>query len=612
MKKNKKGKKLTHRQTETFLRKLNRTYVRLHHDYEKYFWLSYMGDFSVGDRKNAALQKRDQFRSDKKLLEKTEKLLKSAKGKERIRLQYWQTFFRRYEIPDHLHKIKEEEAALENKVRERRSTRKTGYVDPKTGKLIEASELKIRTMMRTDLDEAVRKACFDAMQKIATDLLPEYIELVRLRNRFAKAAGYEDFYAYKLATDEMMVKSDIFDLFGEIYEKTKFGFENIRKLEQTMPGLRKPWNFSYMMTGDFTKEEDPYFDFGEAMMLWGRSFAALGVDYRKGRLTLDLLDRKGKWSNGFCHWTDIVYHDGKKLRAGSSDFTCNVVPGQVGSGAQGIHTLFHEGGHAAHLLNSTVTEACMNHEYAPQSIAWAETQSMFMDTMFSSIEWKMRYLKDRQGRGYPFELYERKMRKLHPLMPLDFMHFIFVCDFERQIYEADSLDEEKVKKIAVAVHKKYFDQDGESLQMLNVPHIYSWESSAYYHGYGLAELALTQWREYFYKKYGYIVDNKKVGKEMQKVWKLGATKSFLDFVKMATGNKLGANAFVSHVTRPLDLVIETGKDRVRKMEKVPLHKKPVRLNADIFLVHGKEKIADSRKGFEKMAEKYKKWLASLA
>jgi hypothetical protein len=75
----------------------------------------------------------------------------------------------------------------------------------------------------------------------------------------------------------------------------------------------------------------------------------------------------------------------------------------------------------------------------------------------------------------------------------------------------------------------------DSLSILSVPHIYSWESSASYPGYGLAELALHQWRVYFYRKCGYIVDNPGVGKEMREVWKMGAGKTFKEFVIMATG-----------------------------------------------------------------------------
>ena len=45
------------------------------------------------------------------------------------------------------------------------------------------------------------------------------------------------------------------------------------------------------------------------------------------------------------------------------------------------------------MLNTDMKDVCLNHEYAPMSTAWAETQSMFLDNVYSSIEWRMRYAK---------------------------------------------------------------------------------------------------------------------------------------------------------------------------------------------------------------------------
>ena len=47
---------------------------------------------------------------------------------------------------------------------------------------------------------------------------------------------------------------------------------------------------------------DPYFPFEEAVEVWARTFAALGIHYRGATMRLDLCDRPGKYSNGFCHW----------------------------------------------------------------------------------------------------------------------------------------------------------------------------------------------------------------------------------------------------------------------------------------------------------------------
>ena len=53
------------------------------------------------------------------------------------------------------------------------------------------------------------------------------------------------------------------------------------------------------------RELDPYFPFEGAVDAWARCFAALGIQYRGATMRLDLCDRPGKHSNGFCHWPQV-------------------------------------------------------------------------------------------------------------------------------------------------------------------------------------------------------------------------------------------------------------------------------------------------------------------
>jgi hypothetical protein len=413
-----------------------------------------------------------------------------------------------------------------------------------------------------------------------------------------------------------MSKKELFSIFEKIYQRTKYAFADVRKLEKEFekkgkPDLRKPWNFSYMMTGDFSKEEDQYYPFENALSYWGRSFAALGVGFNGGAVQMDLLDRKGKHNNGFCHYPTLVQYKNDKRIPASSGIASNTVLGQAGAGTHDIHVLFHEGGHAADRLNSMQPDACINHEYPPSTVSWAETHSMFMDALYFGIEWRTRYAKNEKGSPYPFDLFERKLRAVYQLRPLDLMYIIFVVFFEKEIYECKNLTREFVLKTAKKVFRKYVDRSEDSIVILNLPHLYSWESSAYYHGYGLAELGVSQWRDHLFKKHGYIVDNPKVGKELTKIWSYASLYPAKKLIKMATGKPLSADAFISDVTMPLDEILTFAKKKIERLKKVPMHTGPIDLKGKITMVHGKKKIADNSKSFEDMDRKYRAWLKTM-
>ena len=107
-----------------------------------------------------------------------------------------------------------------------------------------------------------------------------------------------------------------------------------------------------MLAGEITKKLDPYFPFERSVGAWGRSFSALGISYCGATMSLDLLDRKGKYSNGFCHWPQPAWlkPDGV-WQPSVTHFTSLADPAAVGSGVVGLKTLMHEAGHAAHFSN---------------------------------------------------------------------------------------------------------------------------------------------------------------------------------------------------------------------------------------------------------------------
>lgn len=81
-----------------------------------------------------------------------------------------------------------------------------------------------------------------------------------------------------------------------------------------------------MMAGDFIKQEDAYFPLEKAVQRWGQSFTAMGIDYQRAVLQLDLLERQGKYNNGFCHQPIPTHFIDEKRQNAQANFTCTAIP----------------------------------------------------------------------------------------------------------------------------------------------------------------------------------------------------------------------------------------------------------------------------------------------
>ena len=186
---------------------------------------------------------------------------------------------------------------------------------------------------------------------------------------------------------------------------------------------------------------------------------------------------------GFCHWPVPTYVDaqsGKRV-ASAANFTSLATPSAPGSGHSALTTLMHEGGHAAHFANVAQPSPFFSQERAPTSVAYAETQSMFLDSLVDDAAWLGRYARSREGTPMPWDLVEAGIRATHPTAVLSLRAMIAVCYFEKAMYEM-SEDELSapgaLERLAAEVETRI--QGGPSPRpLLTVPHILSDESSCY-------------------------------------------------------------------------------------------------------------------------------------
>lgn len=74
-------------------------------------------------------------------------------------------------------------------------------------------------------------------------------------------------------------------------------------------------------------------------------------------------------------------------------------------------------------------------------------------------------------------------------------------------------------------------------------------------------------REYFYKKYKHIVDNPKIGKELEKVWALAGTITTNEMMKLVTGKTLSPEALIKDYTDSIEGILQTAKQCIAATSK---------------------------------------------
>ncbi|PSC69592.1 peptidase M3 [Micractinium conductrix] len=603
-----------------FIDKLNSEYEKAHVEYEKNFWSTKM---KLAGASSEALStsktEYDQFLADKSRLAAVRQQLATPGITEDQRkvLAIAEKTFKTYvaedpRVAEYSAKLNELEAELAAA----RNAMALGWTDAQ-GTFHKASSVQLRNSMRTSDDEATRKACYEGLRSIGPFVAEKFAAIVKLRQQLARTAGFQNYYAMKLEQAEGFGMDVLFGMLDGLELDTRPIMEGARKslAEDKGEECLRPWNIGYSLAGDVEKKLDPYMSFESAVGVWARTFAALGIRYRDATMALDLCDREGKYSNGFCHWPQPAYFktDGTWV-ASRTNFTSLATPSAVGSGKTALVTLLHEGGHAAHFANVLQRSPLASQERAPTSVAYAETQSMFLDSLAGDAAWLGRYARNIAGEVLPWAVIEEKIRSVQPYESFMVRSMLSVPYFEKALYELpdDEVTAERIVALADEIENS-IEGGPAPRPLMSVPHILSDESSAYYHGYCLAEMAVHQTRAHFLAKYGRLVDEPRIGKDLAEVyWAPGNAEPYLSLVEKLTGAPLTAAAWVKELQTPLKQKLEEEKHDYKAAVAAGPAIAPGQepdLGMRVLLVHGDEQIADSAEGgLAAACETYKAWI----
>lgn len=592
---------------------LNRDYLAVHRQKEDRFWGTLMGtdldDAGCVEAEKAWVE----FISDPARLSQVRELRQHATGEVGHGLAGWQALLESHIIDSRVAKDAWDQVlTLESQLQAARRDYRPTHINA-AGVTEEASLGGLATSMATNPDEAGRRSSFEGMRTLERWVLDHgFADIVRARNAFARAQGFSDYFDYKVQKTEGMTADQLFVILDEFEALTRDA--QARGLEEL--GRRggesavEPWNQAFYTSGDITAELDPYFSFARAVSVWVESFRNLGITYRGATLTLDLLERRGKYENGFCHGPVPAFFDDGRWVPAVVNFTANAEPGRVGSGLRALETLFHEGGHAAHFANVTQNSPVFSQEFAPTSMAYAETQSMFLDNLLNDADWMVRYARNAAGESVPADLIRRKRQAQQPFAAASMRSILVVPVFERALYRLSDVEltAERILSLARETEKRVLLTEGRR-PILAIPHLLSQESAASYQGYLLAEMAVAQTRDWFFRTEGFLCDNPRVGPLLaEHYWAPGNSKTHGQTLLSLTGQAFSGRALAERVNRTADQVWAEDQKRMADAARRPAPRGAASLEAVIRVVDGAETAADNSGGDEALGRRFEAWL----
>lgn len=309
-------------------------------------------------------------------------------------------------------------------------------------------------------------------------------ELIEIRQKIAKNAGYDNYRDYKFAAMGRFdyTANDCYDFHDAISKEIVPIVEGFDKERKTVMNLDsyKPWDTSVDPLGN-----SPLKPFNNGNDLIHKSIAAFRrlrpyygecLEIMREMNHLDLESKTGKAPGGFNY---PLYEIGVPF----------IYMNAVGS-QRDLVTMVHEGGHAIHSFLSRDLDLC-DFKSVPSEVA--ELASMSME-LFSMDTWDEFYDDEQELKRAKKEQMQKVLEGLPWIAAIDkFQHWIYTTN-----HTPDQRRQEW-KKIMSELNSSVIDWSGDEKALLNLwqKQLHLFEVPFYYIEYGMAQLgAIAMWRSY--------------------------------------------------------------------------------------------------------------------
>ena len=612
-----------------FFDQINQDYLQIHRKDGELFWLTHTGQSDEHDAQRAAGLALKTFLADPQLLAQTREHLARVEATQQSAerdalvsgLCGWVAAFEGNALGgERAAALLAELIAMDADLFARRQAYKMHHIGA-SGRTEEASPAALRSNLASNPDEASRKSSHEALHGLERWVLENgFLEIVAKRNALARELGYRDFFDYRLRTNSGMSPEQLFAIFDEFERNTRdTHFASMERLVSDYGDeALQPHNLLFRVRGGAALKADAYFPFSKALERWAESFRRLGVSYRGARIEIDLLDRPGKFTTGFCASLVASYHDDTNGWVPADvRFTSTARPQQVGAGLRGINVLFHEAGHAAHFSNVTLNSPCFSHGFAPTTPAYLETQAKFFEALPGDPCWIRRYARNADGEPMPDEMIRAGVESNRAFLAYSERRDLVPTYFERVLYAMDDAERttESVLDLERSLTQRILGVSNNTVHVLSMPHPIYHDMAVYYQGYLLAKMAASQTRAYLTRTLGYIVDNPEVGPLLVKhCWSTGNSLTLDQTLRNMTGEGLTSAYLADDCNRSSQEAWALAQEAIERTDRARAAQAETRgdLDASISIVHGAQRIATNEESLPAMYAAFEAWIEDMA
>ncbi len=392
----------------------------------------------------------------------------------------------------------------------------------------EVTKVDIIKILQTENNPDIRKKAYEAKIKGGDLISEDLIELVKMRNKYAKTKGYNNYFEYMIK-EEYDVEPEFLDrLISEVYlnaqQKIKILQEKRQKeLQETFKvNQLKAFHYGLLLNSNPEKEVNEVLINHNVEDIAKKTYSGMGYNIDKlqkeGKITLDLYPRKGKNTHGFCFGIEA----GKDSR----------ILANLMNNVQSLDTLNHELGHCVYDLGLSLNLPFIDRR--PASSAVTEAIAMMMGDIMK----RENILKD--------VLSETLLKKFKDSHKDDEANFVSrsleIIEFERELYKNPVQDPAKLWS---EIKKKYLNRDEEpDNEWATIPHYLT--HPGYYQNYFRATLMKAQIYNHLNKVLGNLTENTASAEYLENnIFSKGASIDEYELIKKLTNKEFSTEDFTN-------------------------------------------------------------------